>query len=106
MELWIRSQNRKKLYKVTNLDIKTHTTYSNYGSYERTAIFNDNIILGDYEEEKALKILDEIQKAILYIGLPDEELIQHFKGKCIGSFSANSKSYVVIYEMPEENNYE
>lgn len=106
MELWIRSQNRKKLCKATNLHIKTYIKCDNYGSYEQTAIFNDNIILGDYEEERALKILDEIQKAILYTGLPDEELIQHFKGKCIGSFSVNSKSHVVIYEMPEENNYE
>lgn len=107
MELWIRSQNRKKLCKVTNLHIKTYMVCDNYGSYEQIAIFNDNILLGDYEEEKALKILDEIQQVILYIGLPDKELIQHFKEKCIiGNFSANSKSCIAIYEMPEENNHE
>ena len=64
MELWMRSQDRKKLCKVTNLQIKTYTIYSNYGSYGQIAIFNDDIVLGDYEEERALKILDEIQRIL------------------------------------------
>lgn len=101
MELWIRSQNRKKLCKVTNLHIKTHTTYSNYGSYEQIAIFNDNIILGNYEEERALKILDEIQRVILCAGLSYKELT-YSDEEYTGRFGTNSKSCVAIYEMPKE----
>ena len=101
MELWIRSQNRKKLCKVTNLHIKTYTTYSNYGSYEQIAIFNDNIVLGDYKEERALEVLDEIQRAVLCTGLSYEELT-YCDEEYTGRFGTNSKSDVAIYEMPEE----
>ena len=101
MELWIRSQNKNKLCKAINLCIKTHTAYGNYGSYEQIAIYNDNIVLGDYTKERALEILDEIQKAILYTGLPSEEL-KHFQGEFIGDFSSNSTSHIAIYKMPKE----
>ena len=105
MELWIRSQDKKKLCKATNLYIKTSTTYSNYGSYEQIAIFNDNIWLGDYKEERALEILDEIESL-----LKPKVLLN--SGKIIGSFENTiykepdkteiQKLSIAVYEMPEE----
>ena len=101
MELWIRSQDKKDLIKATSICM-TKEDYDNIG------IFVNGCLVGLYKStQRALEVLDEIQQVILYIGLPDKELIQHFKEKCvIGNFSANSKSCIAIYEMPEENNHE
>ena len=74
MELWIRSQNRKRLVKANGLLI------SNIGE-----VYLENeemILLGEYTPyERALEVLDEIQK---YILLP------------------NTDNSAYVYEMPKD----
>ena len=57
MELWIRSQDKGALIKVEILGITDGTIHSYSG--------NNKIILGEYSStERALEVLDEIQKLI------------------------------------------
>lgn len=54
--MWIRSQDRKILTEINNLDID-----------DISQIWDGSSLLGKYSsEEKALKLLDEIQKQIEY----------------------------------------
>lgn len=58
--------------------------------------------MGVYKTKKrALEVLDEIQKAILFSGASYEE-VKNLKEGITGFISTNTKSYVTIYEMPEE----
>ena len=78
MNLWIRSQDKKLLIPINNaLYIPQSRTGENFG------IFYKDIMLGYYtKEERALEVLDEIQK-IFY---NNQKFINN----------------VVVYEMPEE----
>ena len=61
MELWIRSQNKDKLFKINGVDI----TKMNDNSYEITGYTTYDIYLGKYKTiERALEVLDEIQELI------------------------------------------
>lgn len=61
--MWIRSQDRKILTEINNLDID-----------DINQILDGSSLLGKYSsEEKALKLLDEIQKQIEY---PYNEVFQ------------------------------
>lgn len=89
MELWIRSQDRKSLKKVS--DITTHFGNAKFGIYE------EMIPIGYYETEKrALKILDEIQKIIKWCQTDMRNVTIGDVDNLIGSF----EDYV--YEMPKE----
>lgn len=87
MELWIRSQDKKTLMKITRL-----YEFSN-------AIFSidsrDNeIILGTYKKNKrALEVLDEIQKILEEPKTHEEEGVYYYMPN-----DGSSK----IYEMPKE----
>ena len=62
MDLWIRSQNKKTLHKVTKVYISEHQYYGGRIIYR---IIDSSDVLGIYEtEERALEVLDEIQKSI------------------------------------------
>lgn len=78
MNLWIRNQDKKLLIPINNaLYIPQSRTGENFG------IFYKDIMLGYYtKEERALEVLDEIQK-IFY---NNQKFINN----------------VVVYEMPEE----
>ena len=88
MELWIRSQDKESLTKVSNIQYSFINTCHFIGTYY------DNLkILGTYKtKERALEVLDEIENKINLINL----------GHDIGSpmIDLNNPSY--IYRMPKE----
>ena len=90
MELWIRSQDKTQLAQITGLllndnEIRGFTNYhQNY--YE----------LGEYKsKERALEILDEIQKIL------KPQLIIKDSGKIIGSFEDTIIREGATYELKE-----
>lgn len=75
MELWIRSQDRKKLIQINNINIVNIIIKTMYKGI--------SITLGNYEtEERALEVLNEIQDLINDI--------------------ADNKMVGCVYEMPKE----
>lgn len=115
MELWIRSQNKKKLYNVKNLELDNLETGICYES-------RDNfVLLGKYKsKERALEVLDEIQKKIktlLYLKSktilkPDtiesaKKYYEELNGvdfiTCDHNFEIEPiTTNVIFYEMPKE----
>ena len=87
MELWIRSQDKKILQQVKKLYVATYSEETGYGIYDLRYddledIDDCDVPLGFYKtKERALEVLDKIQK---YILLPNTD----------------NSSYV--YEMPKE----
>jgi len=93
MELWIRSQDKTTLIKVTKLcfewNIDNEPTiygYEKYDNYERLGVYKT--------KERALEVLDEIQTYIEKKGTPE-------------IFSQNGipnvmKYYSRVYEMPKD----
>lgn len=60
MELWIRSQNKKKLCKATSFELDNDETAIFANNYD-----GDYVCAGKYKtKERALEILDEIQEII------------------------------------------
>lgn len=88
MNLWVRSQDKEKLLKINGLQyqncklVENETVEANiligfYSSYE-------NEILGEYNtKERALEVLDEIQKLLKTAELNDD-------------------INVIVYQMPED----
>lgn len=75
--MWIRSQN--KLHLVNTNDI----------SLINKNIYTENVLLGEYSaNEKAMEVLDEIQKYIV-----DRELLKN----------AEEGGYWAVYEMPQND---
>ena len=63
MELWIRSQDKTKLYKVNT--IETDSEIESCKETGRYIIYINDEYFGTYKsKERALKILDEIQKLL------------------------------------------
>lgn len=86
MDLWIRSQNREDLSKVEHLGVYDKKIYIN--GYEE-----HGYCIGDYAtKERALEVLDEIQKKINLVCL----------GHDFGSPMIDLKNPTYIYEMPKE----
>lgn len=82
MELWIRSQSREKLVKVN--EIKYEEYKDILMDYPIDAIIiNDKIVQEYKSKERALEVLDEIQKL-----LKTAEL--------------NNDINIIFYEMPKE----
>ena len=87
MELWIRSQDRKRLIKCEKLITVEFT--------ERTEceIWNDTVKLGTYKNiERALEVLDEIQR---HITKHNETVVIRI---CNEDFIKQNP----VYEMPKE----
>lgn len=101
MDLWIRSQDKEILVKVEYLEYfykkvhyaneeKPREEHHNIGTYISNEQF---IILGEYKtEQRALEVLDEIQRKINLINL----------GHDFGSPMIDLKNPTYIYEMPKE----
>lgn len=86
--MWIRSQGRKILTEIHNLDID-----------DINQIWDGSSLLGKYStEEKALKVLDDIQKFI-----SDKQYCAIDKAPC-GSYVLNKGVYV--YQMPQDEDVE
>lgn len=88
MELWIRTQNRRQLLKVSAIE---------YIYFQGTHCLNahntnesDNYDIGIYKSEgRALEVLDEIQEYLMGKGL----------GECT---TMNSVYPIILFKMPEE----
>lgn len=108
MELWIRSQDKEVLLNIKGIQ------YQNYKLVENETVeaniliglynYYDNEILGEYEtKERALEVLDEIQRIIYpkeYIEF-NLKIMNKSKTELIKDhYSSYLSSYV--YEMPEK----
>lgn len=83
--MWIRSQCRKILTEIHNLDID-----------DINQIWDGSSLLGKYSsEEKALKVLDEIQTSIM-----TEHQFRIDELNCTRNYFG--KEYKEIYQMPQE----
>lgn len=95
MELWIRSQDKKKLLKATSFELDNDETGIFVNNYD-----GDYVFAGKYKaKERALEVLDEIQNCLLAnfnFNGSYEEVDLKIKGKMINGL------YGVIYEMPKD----
>lgn len=118
MELWIRSQDKKVLFKIDNVGINDYNGYF----YVVSIIKGEEVKLGKYEfhnSTRALEVLDEIQnklQPLLYLK-PNTKLeletISHAKKyfqdlngvnfiTCDNNFKIEPiTTNVIVYEMPE-----
>ena len=125
MELWIRSQNKEKLVKVNELSLydsnilKNDFVLNDKPNYSNISIIaNDNYNLGSYKsKERALEVLDEIQKLIYpknIIKYNDSPLTQGEISQLRKTFKNTPMTIIqndrieieqlgsIVYEMPEE----
>ena len=102
MDLWIRSQDRQSLTKVSNVQYsyKEGSLYTDVNGKHYIGTYYDNLkILGTYATKKrALEVLDEIQRKIEKLYTLENCSLE--KNSCI------EKSLVMdnfnVYQMPEE----
>lgn len=102
MDLWIRSQDKEDLVECKNIGLAYLGKYGfvdKIGDIERKKFYiceftdTTHTTLGKYEtEQRALEVLDEIQKKINLINL----------GHDFGSPMVDLKNPSYIYEMPKE----
>lgn len=95
MELWIRSQDKECLVKISNIQyvLRKETNCGINTEYHYIGTYYDNLkILGTYKtKERALEVLTEIQNKINLINL----------GHDFGSPIIDLKNPTYIYQMPE-----
>ena len=124
MDLWVRDSTKTKLIKVDNVYLKKLDTsifepklLKYQGIDYIYCIFTNNECLGEYNsEERAMKILDEIQKILIQdviifknIDIGDStELSNYLESKCFAVLTQDKKEQVefinrdcVVFEMPE-----
>lgn len=93
MELWIRSQSRQNLMKANDIVAEDN----------KIAVYKENensTIVGKYKtEERALEVLDEIQKIL------KPQLILKDSGKIIGTFEDTIIREGATYELKELTTY-
>ena len=104
MELWVRSQDRKRLIKVSYLELEK----DDYGFYilGREDKFSGNRLATYKTKERALEVLDEIQnilkpKIIVKSGKPVAETLDGVVYKTPDEVEIKELS-VVVYEMPKK----
>ena len=90
MDLWIRSQNKDYLIKATDLYIPISRTNEDFSIYTICSDFR----LGTYKtKERALEVLDEIQKIISPRGIVKQ---------CKKGIEIDIHNMPIVYIMPEE----
>ena len=96
MELWIRSQDKIKLINAKYIDIIDETIYG-YTT-------NDyNVPLGEYRtEERALKVLDEIQNIIRGKFVTNLDYIAAFSKNTNAEEIQKMLEQMAVYDMPKE----
>jgi hypothetical protein len=111
MELWIRSQDRESLIKCNQIDIMW---VDGYPCVFLNSNFPDNVVGSYLTKERALEILDEIQKLLtpqvceLAQKLANNEYSDYNKLTNVYAIMDNcgsvnvSQLSTVVYEMPEE----
>lgn len=101
MDLWIRSQDREQLVKVSFIEMSVveHTEFNASVSTKSFCLSGGDSefwCLGSYNtKERALEVLDEIQRILVY-GLIDTQ-----SARANGSISLTSPN-CIVYEMPKE----
>ena len=94
MDLWIRSQDRESLTKVSNVQYSFKNNIHFIGTYY------DNLkVLGNYKsKERALEILDKIQEC-----METNTLFDLYSRTGVYPNDFNKKwNYVKVFQMPEE----
>lgn len=95
--MWIRSQDRKALLNVNQVLISPSVDGSIY--YINDSLGEESNVLGVYStEEKAKKVLDEIQEAI------EDKFYYNIENLGCGSYVL--KKGCEIYEMPQDEDSE
>ena len=105
IELWVRSQNKKRLMKVEMVEIDKQKDGG-------AIIYSHEYILGEYKtKERAMEVLDEIQKILKpkYIIdtssiKPDGDFYEE-NGIIMQKYNANARIEEItnnVYEMPKE----
>lgn len=104
MDLWIRSQDKRKLLKCNDIAVEQNMIDQKeiikFEGYKIVGYFDKNTeyeTLGIYDtEDKALKVLDEIQKIIKWCQ-------RDMKNVTIGDMNNLKGCFEdYVYEMPEE----
>jgi hypothetical protein len=115
MELWIKTQNERALIKVTNVALISGGRIVTFGNEYKS---NGYFTLGHYNEERALEILDEIQKEMTQTFLLKEkehinygnmdDLRNYYRRKEINFVEVPNgielepiNKDILVYEMPE-----
>ena len=100
MDLWIRSQQKNILQKVSKLYVTTYAEENGYGVYDIQEVDDCDIPLGFYEtRERALEVLDEIQR-LISLDLLNENI--SYQEADIYLKTAMLDRMARIYEMPKE----
>lgn len=98
MELWIRSQDKKKLHSVKHLELDNNET----GIF----IADTYTLLGKYAtKERALEVLDEIEKVLHpFVYLDNGIITDSSNGMIYRDKKTNQliEFSTYVYEMPEE----
>ena len=93
MELWIRSQNKKRLIKAN--EIYLDNIYYDDGTVD---ILVNEFIFGRYVEERALEVLDEIQEMLVI----DLNITGTYQENDLSIKSNILGNMVKVFIMPEE----
>ena len=105
MEIWVRSQNKKRLMKVEMVEIDKQKDGG-------AIIYSHEYILGEYKtKERALEVLDEIQNILKPKYILDSSTIRPDgdswleNGIIMQKYNANARIEeipIYVYEMPKE----
>lgn len=124
MELWIRTQDKSRLFKADNLYADEYHQVIGYRTKEQTikrgfAIWHNEKVIAQYDtKERCIEILDEVQKLLFSptqvvfnkcdISISEyETLCEQLKTNGVACVPSDSKvEYLnkdwVLYEMPEK----
>lgn len=117
MELWVRSQDRKVLKEINNieidyLDFKKYSYTKDIESKGEYSIRGNGETLGQYKtKERAIKVLDEIQNILKPKYILDSSSIKPNgdswveNGIVMQNYNANARIEELstyVYEMPED----
>ena len=109
--MWIRTQNKEKLMKVKNLTLSRVWIYDRKGDYQWLDLYwvkeEEGLELGVYSsKDKALKVLDMIQKYITGEMAFDPKLWGKFRDIGMGAFSARGfvkEMQRQVFQMPQDD---
>ena len=99
MELWIRSQGKRKLVKIDNVLLKGTDTRFVITNYKYSNITDEYyFVLGEYKStERALEVLDEIHQRLI-----DLQTLEYLQGTITDVRWAKNRNISCVYEMPKE----
>ena len=95
--MWIRSQDREKLIDANEIHIELWAD-------ERSYVISDNFVLARYSsEQKALKVMDMIQKQIVFCSERYEIVRPVLRSEC---FEPYWKKCEVVIQLPDDDEVE